>query len=147
MLINVQVNDGANTLTSSFTLSVVDVNDNAPSAMALSTTTLVEDLVSGTIASLTSVDADTSSLNNFSYSLINGDGSNDSSNNRFIISGNSLLSSGTFDYETGSSHNIYVQVNDGANTYNKAFTLTIINQNDTPTDIALSNTSFIESVL
>ena len=115
--------------------------------MALSTTTLVEDLVSGTtIATLASVDADTSSLNIFSYSLIDGDGSNDSSNNRFTISGNSLISSGTFDYETASSHNIYVQVNDGANTYSQAFTLTIINQNDTPTDIALSNTAFLESV-
>ena len=147
LLINVQVNDGENTLTSSFTITVVDVNDNAPSAMALSTTTLVEDLVSGTtIATLASVDADTSSLNIFSYSLIDGDGSNDSSNNRFTISGNSLISSGTFDYETASSHNIYVQVNDGANTYSQAFTLTIINQNDTPTDITLSNTAFLESV-
>ena len=45
-----------------------------------------------------------------------------------------------------SSHNIYVQVNDGANTYNQAFTLTVINQNDTPTDIALSNTAFLEGV-
>ena len=44
LLINVQVNDGANTLTSSFTLTVVDVNDNAPIRNGLSTSSLVEDL-------------------------------------------------------------------------------------------------------
>ena len=147
LLINVQVNDGTNTLTSSFTLTVLDVNDNAPSAMVLSNSAFVEGLVSGSsIATLTSVDVDTASLNTFSYSLIDGDGSNDNSNNRFTINGNSLVSSGTFDYETTTSHNIYVQVNDGANTYNQAFTLTVINQNDPPTDIELSTTIFDENM-
>jgi gliding motility-associated-like protein len=146
--IRVQTSDGTDTYQEVFTITVNDVNDNAPTAMELSTTTLVEDLISGsTVAYLTSVDADSSSINTFNYSLIDGDGANDHSNNYFIISGNSLISSGTFDYETASSHNIYVQVNDGANTFNKAFTLSIINQNDTPTEIALSNTTFLEGIV
>ena len=117
--------------------------------MVLSNSAFVEGLVSGSsIATLTSVDVDTASLNTFSYSLIDGGRiQTDNSNNRFTINGNSLVSSGTFDYETTTSHNIYVQVNDGANTYNQAFLLLrSINQNDPPTDIELSTTIFDENM-
>ena len=146
LLVNIQVTDGSNSLTSSFTINVVDQNDTAPTAIGLSTTTFAEDIASGSVvATLSATDIDTASLNSFSYSLVSGDGINDASNSKFIISGNTLVISGTFDYETAASHAIYLQVNDGANTFNQAFTLSITDQNDAPTDILLSQTAINEN--
>ena len=56
------------------------------------------------------------------------------------------MTSGTFDYETAASHAIYLQVNDGANTFNQAFTLSITDQNDAPTDITLSANAVDENL-
>jgi len=69
-------------------------------------------------------DPDTADL---TYSLVSGDGSNDQHNSLFTVSGNQLLVAGNIDYETNSTLNIYVQVSDGENTYEKAM---IINVND-----------------
>ncbi|MDB9824167.1 cadherin domain-containing protein, partial [Flavobacteriaceae bacterium] len=147
LLVNIQVTDGSNSLTSSFTINVTDLNDTAPTAIGLSTTTFAEDIASGSVvATLSATDIDTASLNSFSYSLVSGDGINDASNSKFIISGNTLVTSGTSDYETAASHAIYLQVNDGANTFNQAFTLSITDQNDTPTDIDLSANAVDENL-
>lgn len=146
LLVNIQVTDGSNSLTSSFTINVTDLNDTAPTAIGLSTTTFAEHIASGTIvASLSATDVDTPNLNNFSFDLVGGDGTNDASNARFTVSGISLISSGTFDFETAASHNVYLQVNDGANTFNQAYTLIVGNQNDVPTDISLSQTVLEEN--
>ena len=84
LLVNIQVTDGNNSLTSSFTINVVDQNDIAPTAIGLSTTTFAEDIASGSvIATLSATDIDTASLNSFSFSLVSGDGINDASNGRF----------------------------------------------------------------
>ena len=111
LLISVQVNDGLNTITSSFTININDLNDTPPSQIGLSTTTFAEDITNGSVvATLSATDADTASLNSFSYSLVSGDGTNDASNARFSISGNTLVTNGTFDYETAASHPIYLEV-------------------------------------
>ncbi|MDC1402602.1 glycine-rich protein, partial [Flavobacteriaceae bacterium] len=149
LYINVQVNDGLNTLTDSVTIQINDVNDNAPTAMAISTNTLNEDIVSGTVVSVvSSTDADTDAVNNFTYSLVAGDGTNDQHNNRFVFNGNSLISSGTFDFEAVIDPTIYLnlEVNDGLFTYTQAVTLSLLNTNDAPTDIALSNTTIFENI-
>ena len=39
------------------------------------------------------------------------------------------------DYETKASYNIYINVNDGANNYAKAFTVSVTNINEAPTDL------------
>jgi len=147
LLLNIQVNDGLNTLTSSFTITVNDLNDSVPTDLGLSTSTFDEDISSGSlVATLSATDSDTSEMNTFTYSLVNGDGLNDVNNESFVVNGTSLISSGTFDYENSTTLNIYLQVNDGANTFNKAFSLTLNNQNDTPTDILLSQSSFLENI-
>ena len=149
LYINVQVNDGLNTLTDSATIQINDVNDNAPTAMAISTNTLNEDIVSGTVVSVvSSTDADTDAVNNFTYSLVAGDGTNDQHNSRFIINENTLISSGTFDFEAVIDPTIYLnlEVNDGLFTYTQAVTLSLLNTNDAPTDIALSNTTIFENI-
>ena len=72
------------------------------------------------MASITTTDADTSAVNSFTYSLISGDGTNDADNSSFTISGSSLVTSGTFNYETKSSLKVYLQVSDGVASYAKA---------------------------
>ncbi|MDA9887515.1 cadherin domain-containing protein, partial [Flavobacteriaceae bacterium] len=126
LLVNIQVTDGSNSLTSSFTINVTDLNDTAPIAIGLSTTTFAEDITNGSVvATLSATDIDTASLNSFSYSLVSGDGNNDASNGSFTISGTTLMTNETFDYETAASHAIYLQVNDGVNTFNQAFSLNV----------------------
>ena len=57
------------------------------------------------------------------FTLASGNGTNDADNNHFTIQGASLKTSGTFDFETKSSYNIYINTNDGTANYAKAFTL------------------------
>ena len=54
--------------------------------------------------------------------ILDSNGTNDADNNSFLISGTTLLTSTTLDFETKNSYNIYINVNDGANNYAKAFT-------------------------
>ena len=91
------------------------------------------------MASITTTDADTSAVNSFTYSLISGDGTNDADNSSFAISGSSLVTSGTFNYETKSSLKVYLQVSDGVASYAKALSLTVSDVNETPTDISLTS--------
>ena len=144
--LNVQVSDGTTAYQKAFTVYVNDINDNSPTNIGLSTPTFAEDISSGSvIATLSATDAD-SSANSFTYSLISGNGSNDSDNSSFTVSGTSLVSSGTFDYETDPSLNIYLQVSDGSNTYAKSVTVSVTDANDAPTDITLGNTQIFENI-
>ena len=101
-------------------------NGQTSSASGSSSSTSIDEEVSiGTeVGTLTATDSDTTNL---TYSLVSGDGSNDQHNSLFSISGNQLLVAGNIDYETNSTLNIYVQVSDGENTYEKAM---IVNVND-----------------
>ena len=145
--LNIQVSDGTSTYQEAFTVYVNDINDNAPTDLAVSTSTFAESVTSGTaVASITTTDADSSAVNSFTYSLISGNGTNDADNSSFTISGSSLVTSGTFNYETKSSLKVYLQVNDGVASYAKALTLTVSDVNETPTDISLTSTSVVENV-
>ena len=145
--LNIQVSDGTSTYQEAFTVYVNDVNDNAPTDLAVSTSTFAESVTSGTgVASITTTDADSSAVNSFTYSLISGNGTNDADNSSFTISGPSLVTSGTFNYETKSSLKVYLQVNDGVASYAKALTFTVSDVNETPTDISLTSTRVFENV-
>lgn len=145
--IYLRVTDGAYDFLKAFTLTVNDLNDLAPTDISLSTNTFSEDISSGSIiAALSATDSDSTEVNSFTYSLISGDGLNDTDNSSFVVSGTSLISSGTFDYETKSSLNINLQVNDGVQTFDKTFALTVTNVNDAPTNISLSLETFSENI-
>ncbi|PWH10020.1 hypothetical protein DEJ39_08460, partial [Bacteroidetes bacterium SCGC AAA795-G10] len=145
--LNVQVSDGTSNYQEAFTVNVEDVNDSAPTDLAISSSTFLESATSGTgVASITTTDADTSAVNSFTYSLISGDGTNDADNSSFAISGSSLVTSGTFNYETKSSLKVYLQVSDGVASYAKALSLTVSDVNETPTDISLTSTSVVENI-
>ena len=47
------------------------------------------------------------------------------------------------DYETKASYNIYINVNDGANNYAKAFTVSVTNINEAPSDLSFTGAEFI----
>jgi len=98
--------------------------NSAPTDISLSASAFNENLPTGThIASLTATDSDNGDSHTFT--LASGNGTNDADNNHFTIQGASLKTSGTFDYETKSSYNIYINTNDGTVNYAKAFTLTV----------------------
>ena len=128
-----------------FTVNVNDVNDSAPTDLAISSSTFNENVNRCNWLDYNNR-SDTSAVNSFTYSLISGDGTNDADNSSFAISGSSLVTSGTFNYETKSSLKVYLQVSDGVASYAKALSLTVSDVNETPTDISLTSTSVVENI-
>lgn len=141
--IRVQTRDNGNlTFQKVFTIMVSDSND-APTNVSLSTNSLNENMASGTvIANLSTVDSDAGQTH--SYSLVSGLGSDN--NNMFNIVGNQLRSSASFNYEQKSTYKIRIQTNDGnGGTYSDTFSIYILNANDAPTNILLSNDVIVEN--
>ena len=78
------------------------------------------------------------------FTLVAGTGSTD--NGSFTIVGTSLRTNAVFDFETKSSYSIRVRSTDGGGlTFEKVFTITVINVNEAPTDIALTSASVPEN--
>jgi gliding motility-associated-like protein len=125
-----------------FTIMVSDSND-VPTGISLNTNSLNENLPAGTvIATISSVDADANQ--NHSYSLVGGLGADN--NNLFNIIGNQLRSSASFNFEQNTSYKIRIQTNDGnGGSYADTFTVYILNANDAPTNITLSNNILVEN--
>ncbi|MFZ9520009.1 MAG: cadherin domain-containing protein [Silvanigrellaceae bacterium] len=126
--------------TKNFTINVNDINE-APTDIALSATSLQENQATGTVVGiLTSTDQDT--LNTFTYSV----GGTDSGS--FAISGNSLVTTASFNYETKTSYSISITTQDQNNlSFTKAFVISVTNVNEAPTDLSLSSTSIAENNL
>jgi hypothetical protein len=124
------------------TLSVVLANQ-APTDITLSNAAIPENAAAGTtIGSFTATDINPGDTHTFT--LVAGTGSTD--NASFTIVGNQLLSSTAFNFETKSSYSIRVQATDAGNlTFQKVFTISVTNVNETPTDITLSSTSIAEN--
>ena len=127
--------------TFNFSLSISNVNE-APTNISLSNSSLAEN--SGTnavIGTLSATDPDAG--NTFTFNLPSGVGDNAA----FNISGTSLRANASFDFETKNSYSVTVRVTDaGGLTFDKQFTVTITNVNETPTNISLSNSSVAENL-
>ncbi|MFD0672218.1 cadherin domain-containing protein [Cohnella sp. GCM10027633] len=127
-----------------FTIGVTDVNE-APSDIALSSSSIAEDAAANTmVGTLSATDVDASST--FTYSLVSGTGSDD--NASFNISGNELRATNAFDYETKNSYSVRIRVTDNGTpglTYEEAFTISVTGVNEAPTDIVLSSNSIAEN--
>jgi len=140
--IRVQTNDGnGGILSDTFSIYVIDVNDN-PTALNLSNNVLKENRNTGTlIGYFNTVDEDT--LSQFVYTLTSGL-SND--NASFFISGNELRSNTIFNYENKQIYIIQVQTSDTrGGLLNQQFSISILDSNDTPIDIILSNNTVSEN--
>ena len=112
-----------------FTISVGAVN-HAPSDIGLAGTTVIENSTVGTtVGTLSTIDVDGDTV--FTYQLIAGIGGDD--NGAFAIVGNTLKTSGAFDFETKSSYTIRVQSTDGGGLSTvKVFTITVVDANERP---------------
>ncbi|WP_269617420.1 DUF4214 domain-containing protein [Prochlorococcus marinus] len=121
----------------------MNVND-APTNLAPSASSFNENISAGaTVATLSSTDKDSS--DSHTYSLVSGTGSTD--NSAFTISGNSLKIAASPDYETKSDYAIRLQTSDdNGGTYQKALIFSVNNQNDAPTNLAASASSFNEHI-
>ncbi len=135
-------NDDADRTPYTFAIQGTGLN-SAPTNISLSATAVNENVAGNTtVGSLTSTDADTGDT--YTYSLVAGDGSDD--NGSFSIDGSSLRITNSPNYEEKSSYAVRIQTSDGTDTYSKAFTITINDINDAPTDISLSASSVNENV-
>ena len=141
-VIEVQTRDNAGTTFSrQLTITVVDSND-APTALVISVDSLLEKSAIGTfVADLNTTDAD--ATDNFTYSLVAGQGAND--NALFRINGSLLEVDSVLNFNNGRTRRVRIQSSDkGGRTIQSSFVIRVINQNDLPTDILLSDTSVNE---
>ncbi|MBI5773448.1 MAG: cadherin domain-containing protein, partial [Verrucomicrobia bacterium] len=141
--VRVRVTDGGGlTVEKAFGISVTNVNDT-PTDITLSAASVAENQPAGTtVGTLATSDQDAGDT--VVFTLVSGTGSTD--NASFTLAGTTLQTSASFDYESKSSYSIRVRATDsGGLTYEEAFTVTVINVNDAPTDISLSTASVAEN--
>jgi hypothetical protein len=114
-----------------YTVSVSD--NNPPTDISLSPSTVPENSAAGTVVGLLSA-MDPDAGDTFSYSLIND------AAGRFSVVGNELRVIGGLNFEVAATHNITVQVTDSSgDTYSEVIPVTITNINEPPTAINLTN--------
>ena len=120
-----------------FTIEITNVNE-PPTAVSLTDTMVSENVPLGTVIGvLTTVDDDRvngAQSNRYIYTL----GGTDS---LFfaIANGNELVTNGALNFEAKSSYAIMITTEDiGGNQFTRSFNIIVKNENDSPTDIALS---------
>ncbi|MBL8813567.1 MAG: cadherin domain-containing protein, partial [Planctomycetaceae bacterium] len=121
--VTVRVTDaGGLSFDKQFTISVTDVNEN-PTAISLSNASVKENLPAGTtVGTLSASDPDAGET--ISYSLVAGTGS--TYNGSFTISGSTLKTAATFNYELKNSYSIRVRATDHAGlTVDQVFTISV----------------------
>lgn len=125
------------------TLTVTDMNENAPSQVLINKNNVNEGLPIGSlVGTLSTVDADQGDTH--TYTLVSGVG--DTHNALFTISGDSLLTNAVFDYELRTFMRIRVRSTDSGGLYKENKLIIFINNvNDAPVDILLSNNTIIET--
>ena len=138
--VNVTDTVGA-TVNRSYTITVNSANQ-PPTDISLSIASVAENQPTGTaVGTLCTTDPDSST---FTYSLVTGTGSTD--NASFTISGSTLQTAASFNYEAKSSYSVRIRSTDQGGLYTeKVFTINVTNVNEQPTDISLSNASVAEN--
>jgi autotransporter-associated beta strand protein len=123
--------------------SITVVTNANPADISLSPVTAAENRPVGTIiGTLSTTDADAGDT--FTYTLASGTGSTD--NTSFAIVDNAIKTAFVFNYEAKSSYSVRVRSTDAGGLFTeKAFTITVTNVNEAPTDISLSASSVIEN--
>ena len=122
--------EGDNEVSRIFTVSIAA--NNPPSDIALSNSSLQENQPSGANVGTFST-SDSDSGDSHSYTLVSGAGSAD--NASFTISGSSLQASSSFNYETQSNFTVRIRSTDNGSPsefFEEAFTVTVLDQDETP---------------
>jgi VCBS repeat-containing protein len=137
---------GGLTFDKPFTIVVTDVNE-APTDIQLSNQSVPEDQIATTlVGTLSATDPDSGQT--FTYTLVGGTGSDDNSSFQIPAGTNQLETNQSFDFETKSSYSIRIRVTDSGTpnlSFEKVFTISILNINESPTDISLSPSSLPEN--
>jgi hypothetical protein len=142
--IRVRADDGANApYIKSFTITVNDANDNAPTGVTLSSDVIAEDAAAGTvIGTLSPVDVDTMGV--YSYAIADASGK-PVDHALFEIVGDKLRVKAGLDYEAAGTHAIKVLVADGVHESIQDFTITVTDVNDNaPAGIMLTGSAIAE---
>ncbi len=118
--------------------------NSAPTDITLSATTISENQpISTTVGTVDKVDAD--SGDTWTFTLVAGTG--DTDNASFAINGTTLVAGPSFNFEVKKEYSVRVQVSDGkGGIYEKQFTITVADVNETPTSLALDNNALIEDL-
>lgn len=119
-----------------FVITVADVNE-APTALALSNASVLENAASGTaVGTLAGTDADAGDTH--TYTLVSGTGSTD--NASFTITGTTLSTAAVFNFEAKNSYAVRVRVTDaGGLSFERAFTISVTDVNEAPTLTAITD--------
>ena len=140
--IRIQTEDaGQSVFSKPFIITINDLNDS-PTEISLTTTTFNENQEIGSlIADLITSDEDPADVHLYSFHNI---GSND--NEAFTIIDNQLFTKSTFDFEERTTYFIDLKSNDqNGGIIEQQLTLNVIDQNDAPTELKLSNTTIEEN--
>ncbi|WP_339787714.1 hypothetical protein, partial [uncultured Imperialibacter sp.] len=142
--IRVQTMDAADAVFSdAFVFTIIDDND-APSAISLSSDEFVENLPVGSELAILST-SDQDETDSHTYTLVGGEG--DTDNGSFTITDNKLLANTVFDFESKASYTMRVQTEDAAGAvFSAAFVITITDDNDALTALSLSASEFAENL-
>jgi VCBS repeat-containing protein len=148
MVVDDQGNSGLGTAQSAKGSVALTVHDSAPTGISLSKNDIDENLPAGTtIGTLSATDPDPGDTSSFTLASSGCGGGPFPDNGSFQISGDSLQSTQSFDFETKSSYTICVRATDiGNETFDQQLTIQVNDVNEAPTDISLSNSSINENV-
>jgi RHS repeat-associated protein len=124
------------------TIAITDLNE-APTDLSLNPSSTLENVAPGsTIGNFSTTDSDAN--NTFSYSLVSGTGSTD--NAAFSVVNNQLTINASPDFETKTSYSVRVRTTDqGGLSREKALIVSVLNVNEAPTAISLTNASVPEN--
>ncbi len=127
-----------------FTIEVTNVNET-PTTLTLSNNAIAENNLAGAaIGTFSSTDPD--AADTFTYSLVSGN--RDADNSVFSIEGNELKAAESFDFEAKNGYSIRVRTTDANGlAFEQAFTIEVINVNEAPTTLTLSNNAIAENNL
>ncbi len=125
-----------------FAIQVVNANET-PTEIGLSSNILAENAgFDKTVGTFSTTDVDAG--NSFAYSLVTGAG--DADNASFRVLGSDLVAISNFDFETKSSYSIRVRSTDQGELFaEKTFVITVIDVNESPTNISLSSNTIAEN--
>ncbi|MCT0216791.1 cadherin repeat domain-containing protein [Synechococcus sp. CS-1330] len=126
------------------------IANEGPTDLTLTSTGINENSPAGTvIGTLAATDPDAGST--FTYALATGNGTNDADNNLVeIANGNQVRvkSGAVIDFETNPLLNLNIRVTDNGNpglTYDKTVTASVIDINETPTDLIFTSSGVQEN--
>ncbi|SNS80670.1 Por secretion system C-terminal sorting domain-containing protein [Ekhidna lutea] len=122
--IHVSASDSEGSVAQAFEITVNDINQ-APTSISLSVTALDENIQIGATAATIEV-TDANLEDSHTYVLVEGDGTNDVDNGKFVIQGNALILISELEFNDQSSVNINLRATDSfGESLTQAFSLTL----------------------